>query len=107
MTISMLVRVRERPLQLTDQEQKIGEDILPKLQNLLRNFTRIALQNGWDEDDEDDYDDRTIEGQRCMVAYDGNAYRVSLPFDADRVLSRDQDKQKAIQLATEVLQRAN
>jgi hypothetical protein len=54
MTIYMLVGARQDGiLRLSDDERKTGEAFLPKIHSLLRSFTRIAIQKGWLDDEEE------------------------------------------------------
>jgi hypothetical protein len=48
----MLTAAREKALKLTDKELEIGTAFLPKIQQLLDEFTKIAIENGWIADDE-------------------------------------------------------
>ena len=52
MVLSLLVGARDGVVQLTGAERKIGAAFVPKIQNLLQRWTRIALENGWLEDDD-------------------------------------------------------
>jgi hypothetical protein len=46
-----------------------------------------------------------IENQRCVIARDASAYYVFLR-ETDHLLSRDEDEQRAIEIATEALRLA-
>lgn len=56
MVLFMLVGARDGVVQLTDAERKIGAAFVPKIQNLFQRLNRIAFENGWIEDDDEDDD---------------------------------------------------
>ena len=98
LALGVMLEERERGIRFSPDER-----FLPRVQALQQRITKLLITNGWlDDDDILESGVVTIEGRRCEVRYDDDVYYVLLR-GTNVALSRNQNRERAIEIATEAL----
>jgi hypothetical protein len=98
LALGVMLEERERGIMFSPDER-----FLPRVQALQQRITKLLITNGWlDDVDIVEGGVVTIEGRRCEVHYDDNVYYVLLR-GTNVALSRNENRERAIEIATEAL----
>ena len=98
LALGLMLEERERGIMFSPDDR-----FLPRVQALQQRITKLLITNGWlDDDDILESGVVTIEGRRCEVHYDDNVYYVLLR-GTNVALSRNENRERAIEIATEAL----